>query len=148
MNNQNIREVRMRFPEIGDRVDTDQALELCRHFKLGYLVDRIEANRGAYKSWIFDGCSCIREEFLGFVSGCDSRAITYECCLPHDLGYAYGEPGNRMERKRVDLKFQSNLIHKAGMKEWMAAAMYEGVRVGGSEIFGFSFSWAFAQKDQ
>ena len=65
-----------------------------------------------------------------------------------DLGYAYGEPGNRMERKRVDLKFQSDLITKAKMKEWMAAALYEGVRVGGEEVFGLSFSWAFARKPE
>ena len=51
-----------------------------------------------------------------------------------------------MERKRVDLKFQSDLITKAQMKEWIASAIYEGVRVGGPEVFGLSFSWAFARK--
>ncbi|WP_153307535.1 hypothetical protein [Desulfospira joergensenii] len=138
----------MEFPKIGETVDISQALELCRHFKLDYLVDRIESNRDAYQPWVFDGCSCIQEEFLGLLAGCDPDALKYKCCLPHDLGYAYGEPGNRMERKRVDLKFQSNLVNKAGMKEWMAAAMYEGVRVGGAEIFGRSFSWAFARKNR
>jgi len=136
----------MNFPSIGDRVETEQALDLCRHFKLDYLVSRIERDRSLYKSWIFDGCSCIHDEFLGLLTGCDSEALTYKCCLPHDLGYAYGEPGNRMERKRVDLKFQSDLITKAQMTEWAAAALYEGVRVGGEEVFGLSFSWAFARK--
>jgi hypothetical protein len=136
----------MKYPDIGDRVDTEQAIELCRHFKLDYLVSRIESEKNIYKTWIFDGCSCIHDEFLAILTQCDSKAITYECCLPHDLGYAYGEPGNRLERKQVDLKFQSDLVTKAGMKEWMASAMYEGVRVGGPEVFGLSFSWAFAQK--
>jgi hypothetical protein len=136
----------MKFPKIGDRVETQQALELCRYFKLDYLAARIEADEDAYSSWIFDGCSCIHDEFLGLLTGCDHEAITYKCCLPHDLAYAYGQPGNRMERKRVDLKFQSDLITKAGMKEWIASAIYEGIRVGGAEVFGLSFSWAYAGK--
>jgi len=136
----------MNFPKIDDHVDTEQALELCRYFKLAYLVSRIESDKSPYKSWVFDGCSCIHDKFLGILTGCDSEAITYKCCLPHDLGYAYGEPGNRMERKRVDLKFQSDLVTKAKMKEWMASAMFEGVRVGGAEVFGMSFSWAFARE--
>ena len=135
----------MNFPKIGDRVDTQTALELCRHFNLDYLASRIASDKAAYKPWIFDGCSGIHDEFLGFLTHCD-YAITYQCCLPHDLGYGYGEPGNRMERKQVDLKFQNDLIAKAGMKGWMAAALYEGVRVGGAEVFGLSFSWAFARK--
>ena len=138
----------MNFPKIGDRVDTEQALALCRYFKLDYLVLRLEQAPSLYKSWVFDGCSCVHDEFLGLLTGCDSEAITYKCCLPHDLGYAYGEPGNRMERERVDLKFQSDLITKAHMKEWLAAALYEGVRVGGEEVFGLSFSWAFARKPE
>ena len=138
----------MNFPKIGDRVDTEQALELCRYFKLDYLVLRLEQDPGLYKSWVFDGCSCVHDQFLGLLTGCDSEAITYKCCLPHDLGYAYGQPGNRMERERVDLKFQSDLITKAHMKEWVAAALYEGVRVGGEEVFGLSFSWAFARKPE
>jgi hypothetical protein len=136
----------MNFPKINDRVDTKQALELCGYFKLDYLVSRIETDMQAYASWVFDGCSCIHDEFLGLLTGCDPEALTYKCCLPHDLGYAYGEPGNRMERKRVDLKFQSDLITKAHMKEWIAAAIYEGIRVGGAQVFGLSFSWSFAKK--
>jgi len=136
----------MDYPKIGDQVDTEQGLALCRHFKLDYLVSRIEFDKTLYKTWEFDGCSCIHDQFLGFITGLNANDITYKCCLPHDLGYAYGQPGNRMERKRVDLKFQSDLVTKAGMKDWMASAMYEGVRVGGSEVFGQPFSWAFARK--
>ncbi len=136
----------MNYPKIGNLVDTQTALELCQHFNLDYLVRRIESDKTPYESWVFDGCSLIHDQFLGFITGLDADDITYKCCLPHDLGYAYGEPDNRMEKKRVDLKFQSDLVTKAGMKDWMASAMYEGVRVGGSEVFGLPFSWAFARK--
>ena len=136
----------MKLPEINETVTSEQALGLCRHFDLAYLASRIEANPGGFKEWVFDGCSCLPDEALGLFTGCEWQDITYRCCLPHDLCYAYGEPGNVAERKRVDAKFYSDLITKAGMKPWMAHAFLAGVRIGGAEIFGLSFSWGFARK--
>jgi hypothetical protein len=136
----------MKLPEIDEIITTERALELCRHFKLDYLVSRIKADSEKFKEWKFDGCSCLPDEMLGLFTGCDWKDITYKCCLPHDLCYAYGEPGNDAERERVDAKFFSDLITKAGMKKWMAYAFLAGVRVGGPEEFGLSFSWGFARK--
>ena len=138
----------MEYPEIGDMVTTEQALDLCRRFNLDYLIHRIEAHPEQYKPWKFDGCSGLPDEIMGLFTGCDWRDITYKCCLPHDLCYGYGELGNRMERKRVDVKFHSDLVTKAGVKEWQAAAFLAGVRIGGAEAFGLSFSWGFAHKTE
>jgi hypothetical protein len=138
----------MEYPEIDDMVTTEQALELCRHFNLDYLIDRIEDHPERYKSWKFDGCSGLPDEIMGLFTGCDWHDITYKCCLPHDLCYGYGELGNDIERKRVDLKFYSDLVTKAGMKKWQASAFLAGVRIGGVEAFGLSFSWGFANRDQ
>jgi hypothetical protein len=55
--------------------------------------------------------------------------------------------GNEIERKRVDVKFYSDLVTKAGMKKWQASAFLKAVRIGGAEEFGFSFSWGFAHED-
>ena len=136
----------MRFPEIGDIVTTEEALELCRHFKLDYLIKRIEANLDRYKRWKFDGCSGLPDEAMGFFTSYNWKDITYKCCLPHDLCYAYGEQGNDIERERVDIKFYSDLVTKAGMKKWLASAFLAAVRIGGKEEFGLSFSWGFAHK--
>ncbi|GBC60413.1 hypothetical protein DENIS_1365 [Desulfonema ishimotonii] len=136
----------MKLPEIGDLITTEQALDLCRHFKLDYLIERIQANPDQYEPWVFDGCSGVRDEMLGLFTGCDWKDITYKCCLPHDLCYGYGEPENEIEKERVDLKFYSDLVTKAGMKKWQASAFLAAVRVGGKEEFGFSFSWGFAHK--
>ena len=136
----------MKLPEINDMINTEQALELCKYFNLDYLIRRIEANPGKYKPWKFDGCSGLPDEVLGFFTGCEWQYITYKCCLPHDLSYGYGELGNRIERKRVDVKFYSDLVTKARMKEWCACAFLAAVRVGGAEAFGLSFSWGFAHK--
>lgn len=84
---------------------------------------------------------------MGLFSGCDWRYIKYECFLSHDLCYGYREPGNEIKRERVDVKFYSDLVTKAGMKEWQASAFLAGVRIGGAEEFGLSFSWGFAYGD-
>lgn len=136
----------MKLPEVRDIISTEAALTLCKHFNIDYLVDRIETNSDQYKSWKFDGCSGLPDEIMGFFTGCDWKDITYKCCLPHDLCYAYGEKGNDIERQRVDLKFYSDLVTKADMKKWLASAFLEAVRVGGIEKFGLSFSWGFAHK--
>jgi hypothetical protein len=134
----------MELPNIKDMITTEKALELCKHFNLDYLVHRVESNPDHYKEWEFDGCSCLPDELMGFFTGCNWEDITYKCCLPHDLCYAYGDPGNDIERKRVDIKFYSDLITKAGMRKWCAAAFLAAVRAGGKEEFGLSFSWGFA----
>lgn len=136
----------MELPKIGDTVTTEQALALCRHFGLDYLVERITENEARYTPWTFDGCSGLPDELLGLFTGCRWEEITYQCCLPHDLCYGYGEPDNDIERRRVDLKFYSDLVTKAGMKPYLASAFWAAVRVGGSQELGLSFSWGFALK--
>ena len=135
---------KMNLPEIGDIITTKEALELCLYFGLDYLIERIEADPERYKDWKFDGCSGLPDQVMGFFTGCDWEDITHKCCLPHELCYDYGKPGNDIEWKRVDLKFCSDLVTKVGMKKWCASAFLAGVRSGGAEEFGLSFSWGFA----
>jgi len=45
----------MKLPEINDMITTEQALELCKHLKLDYLIKRIESSSDKYKTWKFDG---------------------------------------------------------------------------------------------
>jgi len=130
----------MELPQIGEMITTERGLELCGHFELDYLVERITANPEQYDRWKFDGCSCLPDEILGLFTGCRWEDITYKSCLPHDLCYAYGEPGNDIERKRVDLKFYSDLATKAGMKKFLASAFFgrgENEREGGIRPFLF-----------
>ena len=134
------------FPKIGERISTKRALELIRYFELGYLAERITSHATKYREWAFDGCSGLPDEVMGFFTGCKWEDITYKCCLPHDLCYAYGDPGNPAERKRVDAEFYENLIKRAGMKKWCASAFLAAVRIGGAEVFGLPFSWAFARE--
>ena len=136
----------MKLPDIGDLITTAEALELCRHFGLHDLVDRIESDPAGYRNWRFDGCSGLPDQLMGLFTGCNWQDITYRCCLPHDLCYGYGEPGNDIERKRVDEQFHNDLVAKANMPKWCASAFLAAVRIGGAEVFGLSFSWGFAHK--
>ncbi len=43
-------EDKMKLPEINDMITAEQALDLCKHFKLDYLIKRIESNSDNYKS--------------------------------------------------------------------------------------------------
>ena len=67
-----------------------------------------------------------------------------EICLRHDLGYAYGEPGNEKERITVDKIFLNELL-AVGASEFAAKAMFNAVRVGGKEELCLPFSWSFAR---
>jgi len=136
----------MKLPEIGDIITTQKAVELAAYFDLNYLVDRITTNQNSYRAWSFDGCSGLPDEVIGLFAGCDWKDITYKCCLPHDLCYAYGEIGNETEREQVDKNFYDDLATKAGMRKWLASVFLSAVRIGGAEELGLSFSWGFEHK--
>ena len=130
-----------KLPKIGEVVTTERALKLCEHYDLSYLAERTKDNPDDFKEWEFDGCSMTPTEVL-------SKAIKVpsltEICLKHDLGYAYGDPGNEDERLMVDQKFWFDLLD-AGASEFVANTMYNAVREGGKEKYCFSFSWSFAR---
>jgi hypothetical protein len=135
----------MDLPEVGETITTQNALELCRHFDLQYLVDRIEGNPDGYKSWRFDGISGLGDRFAARITRVDRATLSLQCALPHDLRYGYGEPGNKAERKSADRQFRQDLIAKAEMGRVWARIFYWAVRIGGSERRRTSYSWAFAQ---
>lgn len=132
--------------KIGDIITPEIGLELCKHFGFYYLVKRLDGNLDKYKSFKFDGASMLIDSLTAFLVGIEPKCFTYQCALPHDLGYAYADPGNDIEKERVDLNFKSNLITKCKMDNWKAKIFYYAVVYGGVEGFGLSFSWAFCSK--
>jgi hypothetical protein len=141
--NENVKENRTigDLPQIGDIVKTEWALELCEHFGFSHLAERIENSPVLYKEWKFDGCSMTPDRILSEIIHLPSLT---EICLRHDLGYAYGDPGNEDERKLVDEKFRSELL-SSGASKFAAKVMFDAVRVGGKEELCLSFSWSFAR---
>ncbi len=129
------------LPKIGEIVTTERALELCAYYGFNHLAERIEDNPDLFKEWKFDGCSMTPDAVLSEIIKVPSLT---EICLRHDLGYAYGDPGNEKERKQVDRKFQNELL-SAGASEFAAKTMFEAVRIGGEEELCLPFSWSFAR---
>jgi hypothetical protein len=130
-----------KVPKIGEIITTDRALALCVQYDFDYLAERIKDNPDHFKAWEFDGCSMTPTEVLSEIIKVPSLA---EICLKHDLGYAYGDPGNEAERLMVDRQFQSDLLN-AGASEFVAKTMFNAVREGGKEKLCLSFSWGFAR---
>jgi len=129
------------LPKIGEIVTTERASGLCETYGFSYLVERIGDNPDLFKEWVFDGCSMTPDAVLSELIKVPSLI---EICLRHDLGYAYGDPGNKEERLIVDRKFQIDLLD-GGASEFAAKAMFEAVRLGGIEELCLSFSWSFAR---
>ena len=129
------------LPKIGETVTTERALVLCEHYGFSHLVQRTEGNPDLFKEWMFDGCSMTPDAVLSELIKVPSLI---EICLRHDLGYAYGDPGNKEERLIVDRKFQNDLLG-GGASEFAAKAMFDAVRLGGKEELCLPFSWSFAR---
>lgn len=130
------------FPYLRSTVTTSQAQSLCYQFNLNYIVERMLQNPEIYRDWTFDGVSGLPDWIFRFVG--NQKTVTYYCALPHDLGYAYGQLGNRNERLMVDRQFYHNLINYGQVHPIIAKICYLVVRVLGSERFGTSYSWGFA----
>lgn len=131
------------LPEIGEMITSERAAELCKYYGYHHLAERIENNSDLYKKWKFDGCSMTPDKVLSEII--NVPALT-EICLRHDLGYAYGMPGDKMERKSVDKRFKNELISD-GASKFAANTMFEAVRIGGGEELCLPFSWGFARTE-
>ena len=134
--------------EIGERITVMRGIELCEHYQLDYLVDRILGHPAQYRSFVFDGCSGIDDSrVLKWIFGDKWRIITYHCCLIHDLQYAYGDITDGAERRYADKSFYKCLKRKAKIEGWVAYIFYLAVSLFGSHFFGARFSWGFADKE-
>ena len=130
-------------PQIGEVVTSKRAVTLCKYYGYDHLAERIENNPDLYKKWKFDGCSMTPDKVLSEII--NVPALT-EICLRHDLGYAYGKPGDKLERAAVDRRFKNELLI-GGASEFAANTMFDAVRMGGGEKLCLPFSWGFARTE-
>ena len=131
---------KIKLPEIGEIITTGRAIELCTHFGYDYLVERIKVNPGRFRDWEFDGASMVPDGLFARLFNIPNLTLL---ALKHDLGYAYGEPGNDREKLRVDLEFGLGVLND-GASAFVTKAVFAAVDVGGAETFKTEFSWAYA----
>jgi hypothetical protein len=136
----------MTTPRIGDVITTEWARALCAELGLPHLVERIDAEPGAFKSWVFDGISGLDDRFAAKLTGLPQATVTV-IGLKHDLRYAYGDIGDRAtaEQEHGDRWLLIDLL-VAGATVEAAIAFWRAVRIGGDgKIIKTSFTWGFAR---
>lgn len=125
----------MKLPALNEDVPLTKIKEICDHYKLLTLWEKIEKDPPAsvFKS---DGCTMWPD-----VSG--GKDI-YPACFLHDLKYWAGYSGENVERLIADAEF---MIDIARIREStkMAETMFHGVRVGGTDKLKQAFSWGFGR---
>jgi hypothetical protein len=129
------------LPGKGVRVDLETIKQICLHFGLNELWEKIERDPPS-KPFSSDGCSCWFDTWKG--------VDLYPACFLHDLAYWAGYPdGSRdeaVERLIADARLMTMVATLTGDTA-MAETMFHGVRIGGHEIFKQSFSWGFGRSD-
>lgn len=135
------------MPGLGDEITPAQGAILCSRYELHETAERVANNLCDYKSFVFDGCSMVPDRALAALtqdSGLWVKVI-YNACFPHDLGYAYGQIGDKAGQKHNDMQFYFNLL-ACGVGKNIARIMLRAVRLGGAEWLCMSFSWGFADR--
>lgn len=128
--------------EIGNKITTAMAIELCKQYGFGHLVSRIEEDQDAFKEWVFDGASMIPDGLFSQVVGIHNLT---EIALKHDLKYAYGAPGNKEEKSKADKEFKEELLNDGASPE-IADLMFKAVDIFGDGLVKTSFSWGVCAK--
>ncbi len=124
--------------EIGNKITTEMALELCKHYGFGHLISRIEEDQESFKDWIFDGASTIPDELFSRIF--DIPSLT-DISLRHDLKYAYGEPGNKEKKRSLKRGYLTMVLRQ---KSQISCSKLSTLF--GDGLVKTSFSWGFARK--
>lgn len=129
--------------KIGDTITPAMGLQIANQLGFLHIVERIEAQPEMYKDFIFDGVSGLPEGLASFLAEVDEKDFTYKIALPHDIDYAYGNPGDEKEKKISDTNFEKRLV-KHGCPKWKARVAKRIVDILGREELMQKFSWGFA----
>jgi hypothetical protein len=125
----------MELPKKGEEAPLSRIREICEEYGLKNLWVKIEKDPPPrpFKS---DGCSLWVDSWGG--------KCLYPACFIHDLKYWAGYPGEDVERLIADAELMIDVARITG-GTGMAQTMFQGVRIGGHELFKQSFSWGFGR---
>lgn len=126
------------LPALGEEVPLTKIREICEHYGLHALWRKIQRDPPP-RPFRSDGCTGWFDEWKG--------VSLYAAGFLHDLKYWAGYPGEDVERLVADAELMRDVARLLGSTE-MAETMFHGVRVGGSDKFKTSFSWAFGRQPE
>jgi hypothetical protein len=126
------------LPALGEEVPLERIREICAHFGLHDLWQKIERDPPArpFKS---DGCTGWFDDWKG--------VSLYPAGFLHDLKYWAGYPGEEVERLVADAELMIAVARLLGSTA-MAETMFHGVRLGGSDKLNTPFGWGFGRRRQ
>jgi diadenosine tetraphosphate (Ap4A) HIT family hydrolase len=124
------------LPALGEEVPLSKIREICAHYGLHALWRKIQRDPPP-RPFRSDGCTGWFDDRKG--------VRLYPAGFLHDLKYWAGYPGEEVERLVADAELMRDVARLLGSTE-MAETMFHGVRVGGSDKFKASFSWAFGRQ--
>ena len=125
----------MILPKINEEVPLPRIKEICVHYKLLDLWEKIEKDPPAL-SFSSDGCTM----WPDLTGGKD----IYEACFLHDLKYWAGYPSEKVERLIADAELMID-VARIRKSTKMAELMFQGVRIGGTDKLKMAFSWGFGR---
>lgn len=112
-----------------------QVETICLHYGLTELWSTIESNPPIHP-FSSDGCSVWPDSWF---KGRD----LYDGCFIHDLHYWAGMPGDEMGRMKADVWLMLWVADHVSIE--LAEAIFNGVRVGGSEKLNTPWRWGFGR---
>jgi hypothetical protein len=124
------------LPALGEEVPLERIREICTHYGLHALWQKIESDPPAlpFKS---DGCTGWFDDWKG--------VSLYPAGFLHDLKYWAGRPGEDVERLVADAELMIDVARLLGSTT-MAETMFHGVRLGGSDRLNTPFAWGFGRR--
>jgi hypothetical protein len=125
----------MELPKKGEEVSLSKIEEICQHFNLLELWQKIKQDTPP-KPFVSDGCTLWFDSWKG-------KSI-YEACFLHDLKYWSGRPDEDFDRLKADAELMLDVARLLGTTA-MAETMFHGVRLGGHEMLRQDFSWGFGR---
>lgn len=123
------------LPERNAPVSITQIETICHHYGLSGLWATIE-NKPPELPFRSDGCSVWPDAWF------EGRDL-YEGCFIHDLHYWAGLPGDKMGRLRADVWLMLWVAENVSID--LAEAMFNGVRMGGTEKLDTPWRWGFGR---
>ncbi len=123
------------LPQAGQSVPLSRIQEICAHYALNDLWALIESDP-PQQPFSSDGCSLWPDTWI---AGED----LYEGCFVHDLHYWAGRPGDDLGRLEADVWLLLWVAENVSID--LAEAMFNGVRVGGSEHLNTPWRWGFGR---
>jgi len=126
----------MQLPAKYQEVSLSDIQRICEHYGLDDLWRLIESDPPP-RPFVSDGCSMFLDQWT---KGRD----LYEGCFIHDLFYWCGRPGDDLGRLKADAWLLLWVGEHVSIK--LAEAMFNAVRLGGTEKLPTPWRWGFGRE--